>query len=345
MQAAVLDAPRALRIRDIATPGVPDGAVLLRVELAGVCGSDLKLWRFGSPRLRLPAVIGHEVVGRVEAAPTALGHLHGQRVVTIIDVPCFACPSCRQARYNLCDRGRAIGWEVSGGFAELLVIPREIVDAGGILGVPEALRSEEAVLAEPIGCALRGQEAVGIGSEDTVLVMGAGPMGYLHACLSRLRGPRQILLCDLLPRRLEQAAAAPVDVRLAVDDRFERTVKDLTKTRGGPDVIIVAAPTAAAQDLAVRLAAKRGRVNFYASLPAGEAGRFDINPIHTRELCVVATRNATAGSMQAALGLLAARQLPTGPLVATIEPWDGLPDLFARFDRAELLKPIVRISR
>jgi len=345
MQAGVLDAPRVLSIRDVGTPEVPDGAVLVRVELAGVCGSDLKLWRFGSPRLRLPAVIGHEVVGRVEAAPAAWGHLRGQRVVTIIDVPCFQCPPCRQARYHLCDRGRAIGWEEPGGFAEFLVIPREIVAAGGVLSVPGALRAEEAVLAEPVGCAVRGQEAAAIGPEDTVLVIGAGPMGYLHACLSRLRGARQVILCDLLARRLEQAAEAPVDARLVVDDRFERIVRDLTEARGGPDVVIVAAATASAQDLAVRLAAKRGRVNFYASLPPGESGRFDINPIHNRELRVVATRNATVGAMQAALSLLAAGRLPTGPLAAAVEPLDRLPDLFARFDDAQILKPMVAVAR
>jgi L-iditol 2-dehydrogenase len=315
------------------------------VELAGVCGSDLKLWRFGSPRLRLPAVIGHEVVGRVEAAPPAWDHLHGRRVVTIIDVPCWQCPACRQARYNLCDRGHAIGWEAPGGFSEFLVIPSETVAAGGVLPVPETLRTEEAVLAEPVGCALRGQEAASVGPEDTVLVIGAGPMGYLHACLSRLRGARRIILCDLLARRLQQTAQAPADARLVVDDGFERTVRDLTAARGGPDVVIVAAATASAQDLAVRLAAKGGRVNFYASLPAGEAGRLDINPIHNRELRVVATRNATVGAMQAALGLLVAGRLPTAPLAAAVEPLARLPDLFTRFDDARILKPLVAIAR
>lgn len=265
--------------------------------------------------------------------------------VMIIDVPCFQCPACRHARYNLCDQGRAIGWEVPGGFAEFLAIPSETVAAGGVLTVPEGLRAEEAVLAEPVGCAVRGQEAAGVGPEDTVLVIGAGPMGYLHACLSRLRGARRVILCDLLARRLQQTAEAPVDARLVVGDGFERIVRDLTEARGGPDVVIVAAATASAQDLAVRLAAKRGRVNFYASLPAGEAGRFDINPIHNRELRVVATRNATIGAMQAALGLLAAGRLPTAPLVAAVEPFAHLPDLFARFDDAQILKPIVAVTR
>jgi L-iditol 2-dehydrogenase len=302
------------------------------------------MWRFGSSRVRLPAIIGHEIIGRLEAAPPAIAHLRGSRVVTTIDVPCFECPPCRQGNYSLCDLGRSIGWEVQGGFAELLAIPGGIVETGGIVPVPDGLADDEAVLAEPVACALRGQEVLNIGPADTVLVIGAGPMGYLHACLSRLRGARQVILCDLLPRRLEQTLDAPVDVRLVVDDRFEETVRDLTKERGGPDAVVVAAATAEAQMMAVRLAAKRGRVNFYASLPAGEAGRFDINPIHSRELRVVATRNATAPSMQAALRLLATRRLPVGPLRQMIEPFEALATLFERFDRAEVLKPIARMA-
>lgn len=344
MKATVLEAPRSLVMRDAAGAAIPEGAALVRVELIGVCGSDLKLWRFGSPRLRLPAVIGHEIVGRLEIAPPAIAHLRGRRVVTTIDVPCFACPPCREGDYNLCDLGRSIGWEVQGGFAEFLTIPQEIVESGGVLPVPDSLPNEEAVLAEPVGCALRGQAVLNIGPADTVLVIGAGPMGYLHACLSRLGGARQVILCDLLPRRLEQTADAPVDARLLVDDRFERTVRDLTKERGGPDVVVVAAATAEAQTMAVGLAAKRGRVNFYASLPATEAGRLDINPIHARELTIVATRNATAASMQAALDLLAARALPTAPLRRAIEPFDRLPRLFERFDRAEVLKPMATLD-
>lgn len=344
MKAAALDAPRQLTMREVSTPGVPEGAALVRVALAGVCGSDLKLWRFGSSRVRLPVIIGHEIIGRCEVAPPSIAHLAGRRVVTTIDVPCFACPPCREGDYNLCDLGRSLGWEVQGGFAEFLAIPREIVEAGGVLPVPDSLPNEEAVLAEPVGCALRGQAVLNIGPADAVLVIGAGPMGYLHACLSRLGGARQVILCDLLPRRLEQTADAPVDARLLVDDRFERTVRDLTKERGGPDVVVVAAATAEAQTMAVRLAAKRGRVNFYASLPAGEAGRLDINPIHNRELTVVASRNATAASMQAALDLLTARALPTAPLRRAIEPFDRLPRLFERFDRAEVLKPMAALD-
>lgn len=340
MNAAVFEGPRSLVVRGVPEPAMTEGAALVRVSLMGVCGSDLKLWRFGSPRLRLPTVIGHEVVGQLEIAPPPLAHLRGRRVATTIDVPCFACPPCQASRYTLCDLGRSIGWEVPGGFAEYLAIPREIVEAGGILPVPDGLADDEAVLAEPIGCALRGQEALAIGQDDTVLVIGAGPMGYLHVCLSRLRGARQIILCDLLPRRIEQTADAPADVRLVVDDRFEQTVRDLTRSRGGPDVVIVAAATAEAYATAVRVAAKGGRINFYASLPVGEAGRFDINPIHSRELTVVATRNATTASMQTALDLLAAWALPTAPLRRVIEPLDALPGLFERFDRAEFLKPM-----
>lgn len=343
MNAALLLAPRAMEVRHVPPPEVaPDGA-LVRVSMVGVCGSDLKLWRFGSPRLRLPAVIGHEVVGVVESAPAAHADLVGRRVVLMPDVPCFACPPCRDGHYNLCDVQRSIGWELAGGFAERVAIPPQTLAAGGLLPVPAGLPDELATLAEPVACALRGQEPLEIGPSDAVLVIGAGPMGYLHTCLARLRGARVVILCDLLARRLEQAADAPADVRLVADASLEGAVRALTTDRGGPDVVIVAAATATAQTTGVRLAAKRGRVNFYASLPAAEAGRFDINPIHSRELRVVATRDATTPSLRAALDLLASGRLPTRGLTSLIEPLQALPDLFRRFNEAALLKGMIRL--
>jgi L-iditol 2-dehydrogenase len=344
MKAAYLEAPRTMALGTFPDPHPAGGGALVRVTTAGVCGSDLKLWRYGSPRLHWPAIIGHEIVGRLEVAPPALAHLRGRRVVTIIDVPCLNCPACRQGYYNLCDLGRAIGWEVQGGFAESLPVPQEIVHGDGVIPVPDGLTDDDAVLAEPLGCALRGQEALNAGPEDTVLVIGAGPMGFLHACLSRLRGARRVILGDILPQRLRQTADAPVDDRLVVDDRFEGTIHGLTRERGGPDVVIVAAATAEAQTLAVRVAAKRGRVNLFASLPPAEAGRFDINPIHTRELRVVSTRNASVASMHAAPRLLTTGALPTAPLRRVIEPFEMLPRLLEQFDRAEILKPMVRIA-
>ncbi len=344
MRAAFLEAPRTIVLRGVSEPILPEGWALVRVALAGVCGSDLKMWRFGSPRLALPAVIGHEVVGRVESAPDAHAHLVGQRVVVMPDVPCFTCPQCLQGNYHLCDVGRSIGWELPGGFAEYVAVPPETLRAGGLVPVLDGLADEEAVLTEPVACALRGQEVLGIAPSDTVLILGAGPMGYLHACLARLHGAGRIILSDIVPQRLDQTREAPADARLVVDDRFEATVRDLTRSRGGADVVIVAAATAAATATAVRLAAKRGRVNFYASLPAVEAGQFDINPIHTRELRVVATRDATVPALQAALELLASHRLPVGPLLRTLEPLDALGNLLVRFDRAEVLKPIVRAA-
>jgi L-iditol 2-dehydrogenase len=280
----------------------------------------------------------------VETAPEEHAHLIGRRVVLMPDVPCYKCPQCLQGNYNLCDVGRSIGWELPGGFAEDVAVPPETLKAGGLAYVPDALPDQEAVLAEPVACALRGQDALSIGPADTVLIVGAGPMGYLHTCLARLRGAGRIILSDLLARRLEQTREAPADIRLVVDDRFETTVKDLTRARGGADVVIIAAATADAQRTAVRLAAKRGQVNFYASLPADEAGRFDSNPIHARELRIVATRDATVPALHAALDLLASRRLPVGPLMKAMEPFDALPSLLARFDRADVLKPTVRLA-
>ncbi len=141
---ALLAAPRTLAVRHSPDADLHEGWARVRVKLAGICGSDLKMWRYGSRRLSLPAVIGHEVVGIVETAPAGFAHLTGCRVVMMPDVPCDKCPQCLQGNYNLCDVGRSIGWELAGGFAEYVAIPPESLSAGGLVPVPKGMSDEEA---------------------------------------------------------------------------------------------------------------------------------------------------------------------------------------------------------
>jgi 2-desacetyl-2-hydroxyethyl bacteriochlorophyllide A dehydrogenase len=191
------------------------GEVLVGVEWAGVCGSDLHVLRSGDWVTSWPAVLGHEVVGIVEDCPG--GELHvGERVVLDSRVPCGRCDPCRRAP-NLCDSLTWLGESRPGGYQSRLVVP-----VSATVHVPDELESDLAVLAEPLAVALhalaRGTAAAG-GSLGDCLVLGGGPIGQLvtSLLLEGMGAPRSITVVEPQAERRRLAEAIGADVAEAID--------------------------------------------------------------------------------------------------------------------------------
>lgn len=190
MKALVWHGERELALEELPEPEPADGEVVLEVELAGICGSDLHGYR-GHPGPRVPPlVLGHEVVGRAAGAGVALFPL----------VSCGACERCATGEDNLCESWRLVGMHRQGVFAERVAVPRRT-----LVPLPAGLAPERAVLAEPLACCVGalGPHAVGPGSR--VLVLGAGPIGLLTTFLAARRGA-EVVAVDPLPERRAHAA-------------------------------------------------------------------------------------------------------------------------------------------
>ena len=185
MKAALLLAPRELRIGSAPAPSAGAGEVVVRTRAAGLCGTDYAIWSGARP-VRYPRVLGHEFVGTVEAVgPGAARVRVGDRVVVEPNYSCGACPLCREGNGNLCLARTAVGIDVDGCFAELVRVP-----ARCCWPAPATVPDEDLVLTEPLAVVVRAVARGGVRSGETAAVVGAGTLGLLGLQVLRGRGAR-----------------------------------------------------------------------------------------------------------------------------------------------------------
>jgi L-iditol 2-dehydrogenase len=216
------------------------------------------------------------------------------------------------------------------------------VRAGCVNAVADGLTSTEAALAEPLACVINGQELLDVGPEDDVVVLGAGPVGCLHASLAKVRGARKVLMADLRPERLELARPFGADVFIDAsrEDVRQRVLDD---TEGhGASVVIVAAPSRAAQEQAVTLAAKRGRIDFFGGLPKSDPHiTLDANRVHYRELSIMGAYGSRPDHNRQALELVASGRVRVVGLVGLVLPLDRLHEGLEAVATGSVLKVVV----
>src|SRR4051794_28880376 len=205
VKAAVFHGPRDVRIEDVAEPGEPAGGdVVLEVLRAAICGTDASEWDHGPVLCRPGVVLGHEFVGRVAAVGTAVTELTvGDRVVSGAGISCGRCAWCLSGRTNLCAEYRTLGLQVNGGLAELVTSPASICRA-----VPDACDDDAAAMTQPLAVALHALSRVGLGSEESVAVIGAGGIGsFIVAGAARRAAQGRVVAVDIDAGRLKTAAA------------------------------------------------------------------------------------------------------------------------------------------
>jgi L-iditol 2-dehydrogenase len=343
VRAAVFYGPGDLRVEERPRPSIAEDELLIEVGCCALCGSDARTFRFGARNISGPVVMGHEVAGTVaEAGRAAFGFAPGQRVAVAPAIPCGDCGYCRRGIETMCDRLRSIGYELDGGFAEYMAVPADAVRAGCVNPVPNGLGAAEAALAEPLACVINGQELLGVGPDDDVVVIGAGPVGCLHASLARARGARKVLLADLRGERLRLARPfGPDAVVDASKEDLRQRVLDGTGGRGAT-VVIVAASSRAAQEQAVTLAAKRGRIDFFGGLPRTDPCiSLDANLVHYRELSIMGAYGSRPAQNREALGLIASGRIPVASLVGQVLPLERVREGIEAVERGSVLKVVV----
>jgi L-iditol 2-dehydrogenase len=322
-------APRNVRVEDLPEPAAAPGELVIRVRNCSICGTDAKIFASGHPDLRPPRVLGHEVAGEVvEVGERVAGWAVGDRVQVIAAVPDGSCHECRQGWPSVCPNQERIGYRYDGGFAELMRVPAKVLAVDGVNRLPEGLSFAEASVAEPLSCVINGQEQARVGEGQTVVVVGAGPIGCLHVRLARARGASRVLLIELNRRRLELAAGlVEPDEAIGADGADTvAAVRELTGGRGA-DVIVVAAASGRAQEDAIQMAARRGTVSFFGGLPKDRPTiTLDSNVVHYREVGIVGANGSGPDHNRQALELIASGAVPVAdlithrvPLEATVE--------------------------
>ncbi|MBB6346814.1 L-iditol 2-dehydrogenase [Nonomuraea muscovyensis] len=306
MKVARFHAPGDIRVEDAPEPVAGPGELKIRVRNCSTCGTDAKIFKFGHHHIRPPRVMGHEIAGEVVET--------GERVQVIAAIPCGTCEECRRGRLTVCPNQESMGYHYDGGFAEYMIVPAKVLAVDGVNAIPDGVGFAEASVAEPLACVLNGQSLAGVGPGDDVVVMGAGPIGCLHVRLARARGAARVFLVDVNAERLTMAAELVTPDAVIDSDPVEQVLK-LTGGRGA-DVVITAAASGAAQEQAVRMAARQGRISFFGGLPKDDPIiRLDSNLVHYRELTIVGANGSSPAHNAEALRLIADGRVPVADLI------------------------------
>ncbi|QUX29769.1 zinc-dependent dehydrogenase [Nocardiopsis akebiae] len=311
-------APGDIRLEQAPEPTAGPGQLKIAVVNCSTCGTDVKISRHGHHHIRPPRVIGHEIAGRiVEVGEGVTGWAEGDRVQVIAAIPCGTCVECSDGRFTVCSRQESMGYHYDGGFAEYMIIPESVLAVDGVNRVPDNIDLAEASVAEPLACVLNGQEIAGVGEGDTVVVMGAGPIGCLHVRLARARGAAKVYLVDINRGRLDMSAdivQPDASVCGGETDAVEEVLR-LTDGRGA-DVVITAAASGRAQEDALRMVSRSGRISFFGGLPKdAPIIQLDSNAVHYREISIFGANGSSPEHNRRALELISSGAVPVADLI------------------------------
>jgi L-iditol 2-dehydrogenase len=330
MIAAVLYGKEDLRLEETAVPQAGPGELVVKVGAALTCGTDLKVYRRGyhARMLKPPIPFGHELAGIVaEVGGGDTGFAIGDRVVPLNSAPCDACYFCRHGQQNLC--GDLLF--NNGAYAEYLLIPERIV-AKNTLRVPSGLPLEFAALTEPLACVVRGLEESGAKAGDSMIVIGAGPIGLMFIHAAELSGIDVIAVV----KRAEQAETARrfgARQSVSLDETGEEhaiaAARALTPEARGADVAIEAVATPKTWEWAVEMVRKGGLVNFFGGPPSGTVVALDTNRLHYGDITLKASFHHTPATCRTAFELICSGRFRSAEFLTGRAGLPQVPEVFA----------------
>ena len=323
MTAAVLYGKEDIKIERVPIPRVGDGEVLVKVQVALTCGTDLKVYQRGYHARMIvpPALFGHELAGIVEEVGISVrGFRKGMRVVALNSAPCQMCFYCSKHQENLCEDLLFN----NGAYAEYIRIPKRIVEAN-MLAVPPDVSYEEAAMVEPLACVLRGLHETGVEIGDTVVVIGGGPIGLMFVQVAKAIGCNVIAVVkrDSQATAVKHMGAQEVVQITKVKDAVE-AVRAVTPDRRGADVVIEAVGRPEAWEWATEMVRKGGTVNFFGGCASGTKVQLDTNRLHYSEITLKATFHHTPDTVRRAFGLIAEKKIRSNDYITGEAPLSRL---------------------
>jgi L-iditol 2-dehydrogenase len=338
---AFLLGPEWLEVRSVPTPEPGPGEILVRIDAATTCGTDVKVFRRGGhPRmLKAPTPFGHEMAGRVAALGEGVHNFReGDRVVVANSAPCGRCRACRQGRENLC----ADLHYLNGAFSESLLVPRRFVERS-TYPCPEGLPAELAALAEPLACVLHGIEILGLPEGAEIALFGSGAIGLLFVDLLSHAGHR-VTVADPNPVRLAVALrlGAAATVVVGRDGGEVERIKARAAHGDGFDAAIEASGSPAAWEDALDAVRPGGVALLFGGYPPATTVPLNAHRLHYSELTVKGAYHHRPATFRRALELLAGGSLHPGFLLSAERPLEEVEAALRSMMRREALKVVIR---
>ncbi|MBD3406237.1 MAG: zinc-binding dehydrogenase [Candidatus Lokiarchaeota archaeon] len=304
MMAAMFHDIGDVRYEETDIPEIGPREILVKIKKALTCGTDVKTYKRGHPLLlrNPPALFGHEYAGIIEEIGKEVKNFEpGMRVVATNSAPCGSCFFCKRNRPNLCQQLK--NTFVNGAFAEYIRVPEAVVK-WNTHQIPDSLAFEEAALTEPLACVVHGIEEANIELGDTVVVIGAGPIGQMLMMLAKKSGASTVIASDLaeLRRNMAKKAGADIVIDPAEEDPIER-VKEETSGYGA-DVVIEAVGLPTTWEQAVKMTRNAGMTVLFGGAASGTKFEIDTVRFHYGQLTIKGVFHLTPKHVEQALNLI-----------------------------------------
>jgi L-iditol 2-dehydrogenase len=344
MLAALLYGPKDMQLKNISIPEINENEVLLQVKSAAICGTDIRMINNGYTGLEkdCPRILGHEISGIISAVGKNVKYYkEGMAVAVAPNIGCGICDLCVSGNTHLCAEYQALGINIDGGFAEYVKIPEAAIRQGNIIEINNDISFDEAALNEPLSCVYNGFLKCDIRPGDIVLIIGAGPIGILHAKLAKMAGASKVIINDLSIERLEKCRQIDNTFITVGNDELKDYISNITGTKG-VNVCITACPSPQAQASSLELMAMNGRINFFGGLPKDKENvLINTNLIHYKQLIVTGSARASISQYRKTLELVRNKVLDVKGLISSRHPLENIMDGVDLSTRASGLKNII----
>lgn len=332
MKAALMYGPNDIRVEQVEKPVCAEDGMLINIKAVGLCGSDIRHLTTDSRPGEYPCIFGHEHSGVIaEIGRKVKTDLkEGDRVFVS---PVLPFPGAHAAM---------------GGFAEYLPLSAWNLETSNVLPLPDDVPFERVIITEPLSSVYSCQDAVNVKIGQTVVVIGAGPVGCLHAALARARGASKVIVLELRDERLKMAEQFEPDHIIRGADQLMdgadgdpvKAVLDLTDGRGA-DHVISANPSTVAQQQAVFMCAEGGVVTLFGGVPRGALTALDTNKIHYSNVWVYGHFGFSLEENRLAYDLICSGQFDGDKYVSRIMPLDDINEAVELAKSGKVLKIVL----
>ncbi|NQS90376.1 alcohol dehydrogenase catalytic domain-containing protein [Patescibacteria group bacterium] len=347
MKALVFQEPKNILLKEVPVPFCPTDGILLKVKGCGLCGSDLRTYHSGHKNVIPPWILGHEIAGVVEEIGREVkGYKKGDRLAVAPPVYCGKCYFCLRGEYDLCLNIKEIAQHWPGGFAEYMVIPKEALLLGNVNFIPKNVSFYQAAISEPLSSCIKAQQMAQVEIGDTVVMIGAGPIGCFHTELAHDRGASRVILMDIMQERLNLAERFQPEVLInnSQSGYISRVFKETNNL--GANVVIVACPSGKAQTESIKMVRKGGRIIFFGGLPHNKSQVFlDTNLIHYKNLQVYGSSRFAPEHNKLALKMIAEGKIKADQYITHILPLENYQKAIQLLEDGKTLKVVLTLNK
>jgi 2-desacetyl-2-hydroxyethyl bacteriochlorophyllide A dehydrogenase len=327
-RAAVLQAPRRLELVERRKPQAAPGEVLVRTAATAVCHTDLSIYTGAHPGVRYPVVMGHESTGVVEAIGEDVSGLRpGQHVIVNPVISCGRCDCCLRGATHLCRNAGMFGREIEGSLNQYVRLPERYLYA-----LPEALPLAQATLIETLATVRHAQQRLGLKAGESVVVLGQGTSGLLHARLAVLAGANPVIAVSRSRWKLDRAIA--MGAHHALDTGAERSADEVVRLTGGAgaDAVIDTAGGAAALRAGIEMLRPGGRFSAF-SISHESAADLNLFPFYYKEISVIGSRALLPEDMRPSIDLVASGAIDVKGFITATYPLTHAAEAFEEYER------------